>query len=311
MADTTFGVKVPEELKEEISKLMQNSGLTGKDFMQSLINVYQVEKTKEQLPEVTQEIRELQSLTQRINNIYLNLGYRIDNLMKAKDTEVEHQLRKKEEIVSKLQDQMAELDSKNEILTEAFNSSVNEKNELNQRVNELTENNSNIKALVEEYKIKNDTLTGLLNEYRASKEENESLKDKLSQANLRVLEINNEKMVLGRELEQLTSKVDRLTSEVNTLKVNHKIEVDNLNETNRDATSKAVQDITRVKESEKREEILNLKEEFQERMQKIQEEAAAKVSEYQEKYRTLLEELEVLKTTKRILNEKNVKQKKD
>jgi len=47
MADTTFGVKVPEELKEQLSKLMQDSGLSGKDFMQSLVNVYHVEKTKE------------------------------------------------------------------------------------------------------------------------------------------------------------------------------------------------------------------------------------------------------------------------
>ena len=30
MADVTWGVKVPEELKEQINRLMQESGLQGK-----------------------------------------------------------------------------------------------------------------------------------------------------------------------------------------------------------------------------------------------------------------------------------------
>ncbi len=291
----TFGVKVPEELKKEISELMKSSGLSGKDFMQSLINVYQVEKTKEQLPEVTQELKELQGLTQRINNIYLNLGYRIDNLMKSKDSEIEQQLKKKDEIISNLQDQVAEFDNKNEVLTEAFNNSVNEKNELNSRVNQLTESNNNIKALVDEYRSKNDTLTGLLNEYKASKEENEALKERLNQANLRTLEINNEKIAMGREVEQLKGEVEKLTSEINVLKVEHRNEIDTLKENNKENIEKAISEITRAKDSEKREEILNLKEGFQGRIQKTQEEAASKINEYQEKYKGLLEELESLK----------------
>jgi len=70
MSDVTFGVKVPEELKLQIDNLIKDSGLrTGKDFMQSLINSYVLEKTKESLPEVAEDLKELQSLTQRIDNI--------------------------------------------------------------------------------------------------------------------------------------------------------------------------------------------------------------------------------------------------
>ena len=41
MADVTFGVKMPEELKKQIEDLMKDAGLrTNKDFMQSLVNSY-------------------------------------------------------------------------------------------------------------------------------------------------------------------------------------------------------------------------------------------------------------------------------
>jgi chromosome segregation ATPase len=191
MGDVTFGVKVPEDLKEQLAKLMQDSGLAGKDFMQSLVNVYQVEKTKEGIPEVAQDLKELQGLTQRINNIYLNLGYRIDNLMKSKEAELQEQLQRKNAIIVTLQNKIDELDSKSEMLTEAFNTSVNDKCELETRVNELTESNNSIKALNEEYKAKFDTMAGIVEEYKHYKVEVEEYKKLLADSQTRNIELES------------------------------------------------------------------------------------------------------------------------
>lgn len=307
MADTTFGVKVPEELKEQISKLMQDSGLTGKDFMQGLINVYQVEKTKEQLPETAQELRELQLLTQRINNIYLNLGYRIDNIVKSKDAESIEQLRKKDELISVLQAKNAELESKVETLTEAFNTSVNHKDELNKRVNELTDSNNNIKALVEEYKGKNDMLLGQLKQYEKYPEEIERLKAELANAQRDVLENESMLSIKEQSINNLKDKVNELaltidnikadnTAEKLALKAQHKEEVDQLKASYKEGRERFVSDINSVKNAEMREAILKLKEEHQEKLQSVQAEYLNKINDYQDKYRTLLEELENIKS---------------
>lgn len=37
MPDTTWGVKVPEELKERIAKAQQESHLAGKEFLEALL----------------------------------------------------------------------------------------------------------------------------------------------------------------------------------------------------------------------------------------------------------------------------------
>jgi Chromosome segregation ATPases len=295
MADTTFGVKVPDDLKEQLTKLMQDSGLTGKDFMQSLVNVYQVEKTKEGIPEVAQDLKELQSLTQRINNIYLNLGYRIDNLMKSKETEMQEQLQRKDAVIATLQNKIEELDSKNELLTETFNTSVSEKDEAIKRVNELTNMYNDNKALVEEYKNKNDMLTGLLNEYKTAKEENENLKSRLDQSNLTNIQVNNDNIAKGKEIENLKESVETLSLNIKELKNQYSIEKQELKSLHKDEITKAIEDTIRAKESEKREALLKIKEQHQEKVESIHNEYATKINEYQEKYRDLLKELEYVK----------------
>lgn len=134
MADTTFGVKVPEELKEQLQKLIGDSGLTGKDFMQSIVNIYQVEKTKESMPLVAEDLKELQTLTQRINNIYINLGYRIDNIMQGKETEIGVQLQARENIIIDLQSKNESMKEEVEKINANYSNIVNINNELKQRL---------------------------------------------------------------------------------------------------------------------------------------------------------------------------------
>lgn len=103
MSDTTWSVKIPEELKEQVAKLLEESGLTGKDFMKQLISLYQLEKAKQRIPEIAEDINELQIIINRINNIYVNMGERFENIIKAKEEEYKQILQTKDEIIHELQ----------------------------------------------------------------------------------------------------------------------------------------------------------------------------------------------------------------
>lgn len=294
MADTTFGVKVPEELKEQITKLMQDSGLTGRDFMQNLINMYQVEKTKDSIPEVAQELKELQVITQRINNIYLNLGYRIDNITKAKDLEVQQLLSKKEFIIADIQMKNEIMEDENQTLKESYNDIVNSKNELFQRVNELTESNNNYKALIDEYKNRIDTLSGIVEEYKGYKSENDELKKHLELSRDKNAELSNEIKDKDRELQALNSAME-------AFKNKHEEEVKQLHQKAADEIkslkSKHIDDLEQVRnkaEFDKEKVLLDKEVQHQEEIRKLNERINTLNAQYNEKVKDLISELEDL-----------------
>lgn len=208
MSDVTYGVKVPEELKKQLEDLQKDSGLrVGKDFVQQLVNSYVLEKTKENIPEVAEDLKELQILTQRINNIYLNLGYRIENVTKAQQEQQEKELSKKDSIISDLQNKIETTTEKKNIITEEYNIIVNKNDEYRTRVNELTESNNNIKALIEEYKRKNDMLLSDLQEFKEYKNINKQLTEQLEQ-------FQNDNRTLLSNTINLENKITRLQGEI-------------------------------------------------------------------------------------------------
>ena len=259
MADVTWGVKVPEELRDQISAFMKESGMQGKDFMQQLINLYVVEQTKDSIPEVAEDLKELQSLTQRINDIYLNIGYRIDNLVKSKDNEMIKELSKKDKIIEDLQGKNEDKNIQYNNLMDIYSNVVNSEYELKEQVNQLIGNLDDIKALNDEYKDKINTLANIIDEYKSYKTENDELK----------IEIN-----------KLTNKTEKLYSEINTKNANIKdlnIENQNLSISH----EKEINGIKKELELEKEKIVLELKKEYQNTINKLQEDYNKKVKEYQ------------------------------
>ena len=216
MADVTWGVKVPEELKEQINRLMQESGLQGKDFMQQMINLYVLEIAKDRTPEIAQDIRELQSLTQRINDIYLNMGYRMENLYETQRRDMDRQIKKKDQIINELDDKLKDNKTKYDKLVELYNEKVNTINELNETVKQLTDNNENLKALNDQYKANISNLNDKIQEYNEVEKEsrrlttentvmNKEVKDlkvELDNRNARIAELEKKLQELGGYLEK-------------------------------------------------------------------------------------------------------------
>lgn len=300
MADVTFGVKVPEELKEQISKLMSDSGLTGKDFMQQIINTYTVEKTKESIPQVAEDLKELQTLTQRINNIYLNLGYRIENITKLQQEHMQKELQSKDSIITDLQAKIEILKEENYSLNSSYSELVNIKTELNNRVNELTDNNNNVRALNEEYKNKIDTMAGIVEEYKQYKIEVEKYQKLLEDSQNKNIELNN-------NIKEKVHAIEKLSGEITAAKEDKEKIVRELNIKH----DEKIQAVSEKAELEKEKATLVLQKQYQEDLQDLQHKHNVEIDEYQAKYRSLLEQLE--KTEKNVNNgthTRNIKTKK-
>jgi len=293
MSDVTFGVKMPEELKQQIDSLIKESGLrTGKDFMQSLVNGYVLEKTKESIPEVAEDLKELQTLTQRIDNIYLNLGYRIENINKAHEKESQEQLLKKDSIITDLQDKIETINFRNSKLEELNDNIVNQNNDLLKRVNELTESNNNIKALIEEYKSKNDTLTGILEEYKGYKAEIEEYKKLLSDSQAR--NIDKENIIKNNDynINNLNTSLKIKDDAILELKTKYDVEVEKIKKDN-------IREIEQVKKESQlniKLSIAEVKEELNNKLAQDQLKHNTDIQEYQNKYKLLLEELEKVRS---------------
>lgn len=288
MAETkTFGVKVPEELHQEATDLQRKLGLSGEGFLNELVRAYKLEKAKEDMPQSAQDLKELQALTQRINNIYINLGYRVENIARTKEIEAQDLLTKKDTVIYDLQVKNKHIEEENQKLKEAYNDLVDQKKDLLQRVNEQTESKNNIKALIEEYKEKNDMLTGLLKQYEKYPKEIETIRDLLANSESKGIEKDN----IIRDKEYSISSLNALIGE----KDNY------INELN----NKYKEELHTIKDRadlEKDKSILDLQKEFsikteqqQEHIQQIQDSHNKEINEYQAKYKTLLRELEEIK----------------
>jgi len=307
MSDVTFGVKVPEELKQQIDNLIKDSGLrTGKDFMQSLINSYVLEKTKESIPEVAEDLKELQVLTQRIDNIYLNLGYRIENITKSQQEITIKEISKKDGLILILQDQANELEIKYEASSEAYNNEINKSFALTGRVNELTESNKNIKSLIEEYKGKNDMLLNQLKQYEKYPEQLEDTKQLLADSQAKNISLLDNIKDKDFELKEVNKTIiDNQNENIllsDRLKLDHKKELQESNriiDISKRENLKDREVLIKELTFEKDKSLLELKQIHQVDFEKIQDNYNVKIEKYQSDYKALLEKLEQIDQDKK------------
>lgn len=205
--DATWSVRIPEDMKERISNMITESGLNSKEFLTQVIQAYELKAAKELQPLMESDIDELTQIIARIHNIFINLCERITNFQKQKDEEFELKFNEKDEMVSVFNSRIKMYEEKivkHEQEAEQFKEQY--KNICEQYAN-LDEVNAANKALVLEYREKNETLTGLLVEYKEYKSMIDSIRKQLEEekearqsAELKLLENDKEKSCLNNQL---------------------------------------------------------------------------------------------------------------
>lgn len=163
---------------------------------------------------------------------------------------------------------------------------MNSNTEYAETVNQLTKSNQTLEDLVTEYKMKNDTLTGLLAEYKEDREKNKSLQDQLQALERELQQSRIEAQQDKQALAQITAKVQEQAEK-------HHKEILELND-------KHIDELSTVKarvEIDANMRLLEVQQEFQGKVQALQDKHNTEIEQYQTKYKELLEKLEKKKTS--------------
>ena len=281
MADSTWGVKVSDELKEKLQDIIKSDFGSSKDFIEQLVNLHELNKAKQDGNIFSDEVEELESLTRRVNNIFINANAKVKSLVADKDLKFSELIQGKASLIDTLQQTINQLKIENGELVASNDELVNLRNEHSSRVNELTESYNNVKALNEEFKTKNDMLTGLLTKYEKYPEQIEEVRASLADARSKNAELADELKESAISIKGLTNRIE--ASDREHASVLDKLKAD---------YQRDLQAARELEELEKGKAILKLKEDQQKEMELSNAKHNTAIAEYQEKYKTLLLELE-------------------
>ena len=264
MADVTFGVKVSEEMKNELSLLMKEHTLSGKEFMSMLLASYKLDQSKDESKMYESDIIELQTLVKRIQNIFFNMTE------KSKTCYVEEKSAL-EKVIEAQKSEKDELVAENQKLKEALEQSKVRELEIKKTEEALRKE---IEQLQKEKKLQKVQLENNLLLHKKFEEEVEKLKEKidsLQRLEVEIEERNNENTKLKVRNDELASEVwflqrdaEKQEKEKETIKQNHEMEIVHLNEQHQLQLKNELLEqklSLSEKEAQLKEEIMKIKEE--------------------------------------------------
>jgi len=255
--DGTWSVRMPEDMKEKISTIITESGLNAKDFLAQIIQAYELKTSRKPQPVMESDIEELTQLTGRINNIFINLCERVTNLQKQQDEEFNSKLSEKDDMFAVFNNRIKIQEEKLLKYEEEAEGLRKQYEDLGSQYANLNEVYETQKALVLEYREKNDTLTGLLSEYKDYKNIINNLKK----------ELDDEKMLR----QSVEFKLDEKDKEITYLKT----QIDEMKKSFQDELEHKL-DLSHI---QKEKEILEIRKECQQNLISVQNECAGKIKE--------------------------------
>lgn len=196
---------MPPELKKKIARLIEESGLTSKDLIADMVHVYELNRTQELVPEIESDVRELQTLTRRINAIFVNAVQRIKVKEELAQKEWQSQLLEKEAEIEEQKAKIQELQEKLQELEQERAALAAAKQEAESKLGDLRDVNTTLKSLVREYEERNRALQEKLDRLSGYAEENKNLRSELAR--------------MQEENRQYAAKIKELTGEIEKLKL--------------------------------------------------------------------------------------------
>lgn len=287
MAQETWALKLDAELKEKLQSIIKEDFESSKEFMEQLVSLYEIDKLKQGGSVINSEIATLESLTKRINDVFIGVNAKINTMLEVKEADAISQMASKQNLIERLQSDLAKLEEEKEQISSINDSLVNSNNEYKQEVNQLTKSNQTLEELVAEYREKNDMLTGTLTEYKADREQNKALVAQVNELQAKLNELNSAateqaKQILESDV-KLQEQAEKHIMAIGELKAKHITELE---------TVKAKAEIDANMKT------LELQKEFQKKLQEIQEKHNNEIMQYQAKYKELLDKLEQKGTVK-------------
>jgi FtsZ-binding cell division protein ZapB len=241
--EKTFGFKSTDEDYSLFEEAFKHSGFPSKDeWMKSLVNREVLESVKEANHEFKQPLAELQVHTSRIYELVVNMVNQSVYLRDHAVKEVSDKLEQRESIIGEYQEKAKNALEESKTISEALKALEQEKNELAKQLDNQKATSENNQLLINEYKEKNDTLSGLVTKYQSFAEENEKLKTEHATERERLQ--SQVKEVMGQNTDQ-QEELKTLKRQIESLQSNHAIELERVVERKDVEREKALLEIER------------------------------------------------------------------
>lgn len=244
-------IKVTSEFKDHLNNIIAQSGLpTDEAWLEEATKLWELKMLKEGNPGYKKELDELEYHTQRTLEIFISMiGSEAADRHKLVQ-EHEEQMMQKQDEITRIAAENGEIKKQLQTATELLGQANKDKGELEKQIRQLEEIVRKNDLLISEYKEKNDTLAGLVKEYKPAGDKLRSLESELAKTQ--------------SENERMKDNVRRLEMQATQLEERHKEELARLAE---------------KKDLEKEREILQLRAEHQNKLQEITETSNAKIRE--------------------------------
>jgi len=299
MADeksTVLGIRLDTEERKRFDEFVGEEGKNNKDFLNTLLNLYELNKGKVKNINLVGDIDVLEGYTNKIHQAFINI---IDKLESQKGNIAENSQKDLQIYKDKVNDLQNEIDSVtllNSTNEEKLIILSNDNVALRQQHNQLQESSQDKLTIIKEYQGKNDTLTGILEEYKQYKVEVEQYKKSLADAQFKNIELKD--IIKDKEF-----TVTNLGKDIENLKEDNEKVVNGLTKSQEQLKDKHIEDIEQLKEKASitmDKALLELQKAQQEQLSQNQLKHNDEIQEYQSKYKSLLEELEKKKSTPRV-----------
>ena len=284
MADKTFGVKVSEDLYEKVKLMIESSGNSAKEWFEKAVSLTEMNAIKQGATDYSQDISELEIHTTRIYELVANMIQRSIYIKDHAVKEYADKLDQKESIISEYQSKASVAIEEAKEAKQAATTLEKEKEELLKQLEEARSVNINNKLLIDEYKEKNDTLSGLVSKYQSYAEENEELKEKFTVERERLQSQVNE-VIVQNDYQQ--DEIKELKQRIESMKTSHEIELERLVERKDYEKDRAVLEAERNYQ----EKLLTANNEYNEKIRELYSEISNVRKEYEDRIKEL--EMEV------------------
>ncbi|GAA0766297.1 hypothetical protein [Clostridium subterminale] len=267
--DSILSVRISEELKEKFQSLAEVEGINNKEFMDLIIRNYELNKTATATDFIKSDVEELQSITKRILDIYINM--------------IEKNKVKNSEVINSFKGTLEEESNRSEKLKENMESVKKELESLNSQNKELKDSLKECKNLLEKeredtkgYKELNIMLKEKVSELNSYKNEAENLRsiNQDMDANLKTLEREKDSYI--NKLNEQLKHSATLEDQINDIKSSYENKIVEITEEfSRELRLKddeiriSIQKELLQKEEEYRKEIWSMKSQYDDKISKL------------------------------------------
>ena len=286
--DAILSVRISDELKQKFNELAQNEGINNKELMEQVVKYYELNRAREEDSNMSEDIKELQTITSRMADIYINIVEK--NNVKNLEVKNVHrnELGDKDAEVQKLKEEIILIKEENKKIITLGKELSNVKNahkELEENLKSLkTFNNMQNEKIINLTQV-NEKYIKYKNEIIKLKTDHDLLENENIQLKIELLNTNGKKESLIKHIEEL-DQINK--NKLETLEIKSKQDI----ELQKERTGFEVgTEVLRLREQQQNK-IQELQDSFNDRINKLLREK----EEATEKFKNMILQMDKMKT---------------